>query len=360
MKRGWTRRIALAGAVAGAGLAAAAVTALPASADAPVQVGWWNAASGGGSAAPDPATPPGGIHVSAAPGQILAFGAVLYSVSSGDSFTLTLQIAQTAGTGSVEACPTKTTNWKAGDDQPASDAPAYDCTTHYVGLTSSDGKSVTFLVDQNAMASTPGQLSLAILPVQTDQLPVAGTDTGYDTTQPYSLDIAKPDTSSLVISGGGSTQLPAGAPTPAGPPANPAPAPGGSSAGSSLPASGSVAMPVSGSTGTAPSSTDTGAAPVVAPQTPASTNAIAPAAAKTSTNTTAHDAAIALLVLLAILVVGGGNATMRPSRHLGAHRGVPAQTPQTPAMAMAALPMFAPRGLGRFAKPRSAPPRPLT
>src|SRR5882724_12813271 len=51
-------------------------------------------------------------------------------------------------TGNVQACPTKADAWKAGDNQPIADAPAYDCNTfHFAGAISADAKTMTFLVD---------------------------------------------------------------------------------------------------------------------------------------------------------------------------------------------------------------------
>src|SRR5436853_7398614 len=75
------------GLLLGASAFVAATWPTAAVADAPVQTGWWNTASGGGQAAPDPATPPGGLHVSAASGQVLAYGAVLYAVPQGATAT---------------------------------------------------------------------------------------------------------------------------------------------------------------------------------------------------------------------------------------------------------------------------------
>ena len=365
--RRWVQRIALAGAAASAGLLVAATVAAPAHADAPAQVGWWGDH-------PDPNTPAGGIHVEVVPQHLAAYGAVLFNLPPTGSATLTLQLAGTGGSGSLQACPTKSTSWQAGDAQAMSAAPGFDCSVHALqGLASSDGKSLTFLVD-GSIESTPGTLSLAIVPVQTTGAPAVGTDTGTDMTPPFFADIAKPDASSFTVTGGGSTTSGA-MPPPAPPPATAMGAASSTGAGgpsSTVPAGGPVSMPGGASTATVPSTPDNGAAPVVAGQ-GAAPSSVTPVAAKSgTTNNRAHDAAFALLVLLAVAVLGGGNSAQRLPRRLGgggAHRAAPAVATAGAAAGAASSPVaagmpmlagFAPRGLGRFAKPRSAPPRPLT
>src|SRR3954470_12787740 len=102
-RHGLTRlqRLGAAAVLAGASGLAAVAWAGAAVADAPVQTGWWNTASGGGQAAPDPATPAGGLHVSAGSGQVLAYGAVLYAVPQGATATLELDVASLTATPQV-------------------------------------------------------------------------------------------------------------------------------------------------------------------------------------------------------------------------------------------------------------------
>lgn len=359
--RRWVRRTALAGAAASAGMLVAATVAAPASADAPSQVGWW-------SDHPDPSTPAGGIHVEVVPQHLAAYGAVLFMMPTTATATLTLKLAGTGGSGSLQACPTKDSSWKAGDAQSMSDAPGFDCTVHALqGMASSDGKSLTFLVD-GSIESTPGSLSLAIVPVQTTAAPAVGTDTGTDTTAPFYADIDKPDASSFTITSGGSSTSGAMPPPPPPPAATGVGSTGSAPAAgsSSVPASGPISMPGGATTASVPTSTDTGAAPVVAGQNGASST-LTPVAAKSgTTNNRAHDAAFALLVLLAVAVLSGGGTGQRMPRRLGgggAHRAAPAPAAAGAATAAAAMPMmpgFASRGLGRFAKPRTTAPRPLT
>ena len=158
------RRLVVTTLALGAGITMAALHAQVALAQAPARVGWWNTVSAPSLAAPAPTTPAGGLRVSAAPGQVLAFGAVMYRVPVGSTAKLTFKIAGAQGTPQVQACPTKNIKWKGGDDQPADAAPAYDCTTlHSPGKVSAAGTKITF--DVVALTeSKPGRLSLAIVP----------------------------------------------------------------------------------------------------------------------------------------------------------------------------------------------------
>jgi len=182
-------------------------------ANGPERVGWWNAASASGGptgseTAPAPTTPAGGIRVASGPSttaaptallpaqvpqnaQIVAYGTVLYALPEGGSGTLRLKIAGTPqGTPQVVACPTATTAWTSGDDQPSSAEPAYDCTTeHFSGTASADGSAITFQV-KAPFESSPGLLSLAIVPdTGSTALPTGGS--------PFAVDLAPPDASSL-------------------------------------------------------------------------------------------------------------------------------------------------------------------
>jgi hypothetical protein len=392
------RRVTAAGFfLAAAGLGAAGWPTA-ANADAPVQTGWWNNAPGG--AAPAPNAPSGGLHVAVAPGQVLAFGAVLYNMPDGATGTLELKIASsqagpalnpnapsTSPSIPVQACPT-TSAWKPGDNQPGTAAPTYDCTTHaYVGNPSADGKTLTFLVDSSA-DTTPGQLSLAIVPIQTATAP-DGTPVPADTTQPFSLDIAKPDALSLLITSVPPVVSP------------PQPAGGGGSGttgntggstgtGTSTGSSGSAGVPappmLTGAGGPT-TATDPGTAPVVAGTgAPATTPVSQTTAAAPTKSTTAHDAALGLLILLGMGILATGNgAVQRAPRLLGgagrhaardgeatlatAGAGVapttPAVPPPTPGAVLVGGQWMVPaslmgvRGLGRFASARTAPPRPL-
>ena len=108
------RRLMVTTLALGTGMAVAAIHAQLALAQSPARVGWWNSVSAPSLAAPAPTTPAGGLRVSASPGQVLAFGAVLYQVPVGSTARLTLKIAGAQGTPQVQACPTKNIAWKGG------------------------------------------------------------------------------------------------------------------------------------------------------------------------------------------------------------------------------------------------------
>ena len=191
--------------LAGAGIALITFGLLPqgVSADTPQRVGWWNAASANGTAAPSPTTPAGGMRVAAGPlvsglpvaapqaPVILAYGAVLYGLGEGHTATLRLKIAGTAqGTPQLAACPTANDTWVAGDDQAASSEPAYDCSAqHFAGSVSSDGTTVSFTI-ASPFEAVPGEISLAIVPDPASTALPTGSS-------PFAVDIAPPDATSF-------------------------------------------------------------------------------------------------------------------------------------------------------------------
>jgi len=208
----------------GAGLSLVGALSSTAYADGPQRVGWWNAASSSGgptgaATAPSPTTPAGGIRVASGPtaaaaptvllpsqvpqnAQILAYGAVLYGLPEGATATLRLKIAGSPqGTPQVVACPTANTTWTAGDDQPSSAEPAYDCTTqHFSGTVSADGTAITFKV-RAQYETAPDLLSLAIVPdTGNTALPTGGS--------PFAVDFAPPDASSLTAVAGSEATSP--------------------------------------------------------------------------------------------------------------------------------------------------------
>lgn len=245
---------------AGLGLGAVALSSAPAAAQGAQRVGWWNSLTVGGVAAPAPGSVDGGLRVQASPSSVVAYGALLYGVPASGTGTLTLQIASSSGTVTLEACPTKDATWKAGGDQSSSDEPAYDCSTTFTGTVAADGKSVTFPVNLSP-ASTPGVLSLAILP----DLSGAATD-GVNT--PFTADISPPSATSLTVAGtsggDGSSVLPA----PAGPRGF-TPAGGGDGGGAGSLGGQPLGVPLPA---------DAGSVPDIAPQV-AAPNAPAPAVA---------------------------------------------------------------------------------
>ena len=179
-----------------------------ANAAAPRRVGWWNMVSASGLVAPAPSTPSGGMHVSAGPGQVLSYGAVLYPLPAHAAFgRLTLAIAGSQGTVKLLACPTKSDRWKSGGDQTADTAPAYECgKSPTSGAVAADGKTVTFTLSALPRRS----LSIAIVP------DLRAGDSAAPVNQPFSVDLGKPGAASLVT-----TNMPEPA---AAPPAQSAPA----------------------------------------------------------------------------------------------------------------------------------------
>src|SRR3954452_3804603 len=109
-RRNWSR-IPVAGLLTTAGPLVIATWPSAASADPAVRTGWWNTMSGGGQSAPEPTTPAGGLHVAVAPGEMLAFGAVLYDLPQDATATLELKLSG-QGTPVLVACPTKDSSWK--------------------------------------------------------------------------------------------------------------------------------------------------------------------------------------------------------------------------------------------------------
>src|SRR4051794_3581069 len=129
------QRVGAAAVVLGASGFAAAMWPAAASADAPIQTAWFNAMSGGGQAAPNPTTPAGGMHVAVTSDQIIAFSAVMYSLTAGSTATIEFKVSRLTATpvinpsapttnpaANIVACPISGT-WKTGDDQPIASAP---------------------------------------------------------------------------------------------------------------------------------------------------------------------------------------------------------------------------------------------
>lgn len=381
----WVRRAGVISLTASAVLFGAVGSLTAANADQPVKVGWWNAAAGGGQAAPAPDTNTGGLRVSVTGSKVLAFGAVAYNLSADGTATLELSVtnqspepsqspanpASLPDTNSIVACPTTDNNWSAGDDQDAAKAPNYDCSAHhYVGALSSDGKTMTFFIDGSADI-TPGTLSLAILPDTTTAIYELGTDAPSDATPPYFIDFDKPSATSFTVTGG-SSNVSTSAPPPPPPPVTTSTAttPSGSSV---PPTSSTPNLNVGSSTGTvAPQ----GQTPVVAGNTQPQ-NATAPVAATKSTNSTEkNNLAWGLLLLLLAAVVVTSMNRQRAPRLIAGPGVTPTATTDAPPADMAAAAaaaaaaghaaapawfatMFTPRGLGRFAKPRTTAARPL-
>ena len=304
-------------------------------ADAPTKAGWWNAATAGGVALPQPTTSTDDLHVSQGPSSPAAIAAVAYDVlGTLSDATLLLKVVPSSavGTVSVAACPTKDSTWKAGGNQPYDAAPAYDCAHGVPGVVAADGSTVTFLLDA-AQQLPAGGLSLAIVP--------------QEGATPFSVDFAKPDATSLTAQ----TEAPAvSAPAPA-EPAAPPPGPGvGTSGGAPITAGAAVPPPALEAAGPAP---------VTAPELPQPQAAPAPAApplqaaaAREPVDNRDRYAAGTLLALLSGALVWALQQPASAPRLIGgaARKAAPVAPPPVSAR---------PRGIGRFATMRTAPARRL-
>jgi len=217
---------------------------------------------------------------------------------------------------------------------------------------------MTFQVDGSADVSD-GVLSLAIVPEHTTALPVVNTDPGTDTdlTPPFAIDFDKPGANSFVSDDSSSASSSGSSDSGS---STPPPSDTGSTGASSTPsfpappASGDVSVPAS-------TTTDAGSTPVVAPQQQATGGGAAPAAAvaPAKTDNSRHDLLLVLLILLLFAILYTQNMQQRAPR-----RVVATATPGQPGAEAATLPMpypagLAPRGLGRFSKPRAEAARPL-
>jgi hypothetical protein len=193
MTASWRRRAARLLAVGGLTCLVGGQIAATAFAETAQRVGWWNTVSAAGAAAPAPTSPSDGIHVEAANGTTLAFGALMYAVAADGAARLVLAIGGSAGTVALAACPTKGTSWPDGGDQPSDKAPAYDCSAiHYPGVASADGTTVTFTLPTTAGVTQNGLLSLAIVP---DTSALSAPTTGPT----FSADIARPGADAFTV-----------------------------------------------------------------------------------------------------------------------------------------------------------------
>lgn len=358
----------------------AAVT-LPGHADsggAPTRTGWWSAASGNGTAVPQPSTADGDLRVmrvvqtSQAPGldAPAAFAAVLYRAEgTRGALTLKLRDQRVVGTPDIAACPTKGTTWKAGGDQPIADAPAVDCglSTSF-GVVSADGTSVSFTLDP-AFQVEPGTWSVALVPTPGD----VSAGPPPSAPLPFSADVVKPDATSFSTESGDDAGSVVGDDSAVGTVDAAAPVD------TSTSDTGTSSAPLPAALGSVPTGTDTTSvspaiapsgvdSPVVAGTTPASaapsagTRAAAPRravrpAAQTSPTT---DPRLLVLVALVGLAAWLGRESARPGaapRLLGGRaRFAGAAAPGDPPSPAGDE---RERGLGRFTRTRDAAPRRL-
>lgn len=339
------------------GLAVMTALVLPAAAASaeitpePERTAWFNAASGGGLAAPQPTTSEDDLRIARA-AQPQAFSALLFSGSGvRASLDLTIRDGSAQGTPDVVACPTVDTAWEGGGNQPMDVAPDYDCdASQAVGLVSEDGTTLTFGLD-SAFQVEPGTWSIALVPTP------GGVAPGPPPTVPlpFVVDLEPPVAGAFVI------EEEFALPAPESAPAVTAPTTTGTGF---APAADLGALPADSGSLAAAAPAVAAAAPVAAaPTAPAPVLAAVPLAVLPASHAGEEDSGRRLLALLALAggsaAVGYAAGQQRTGPRLIGGRariGVPAA-----AGAVAALPLAddRPRGIGRFAKIRDEAPRRL-
>lgn len=338
--------------------AAVLVPAGGAAAEEPERAGWWNRLSAGPLVAPAPTTAPGDLRVASGVDEPSAYSALLYPTAGSTSATLDLKVraGSTRGVPEVVACPTVTSEWPEGGNQPYAAAPEFDCEAGSAfGSLSEDGSTLSFLLDSSTQVE-PGVWSLALVPQP-------GSTSGL-----FAIDLEKPAPEAFVAVPADSDSDPTVDPEPLDP------GTGGSGSGSS----GEAFVP----TFEAPPSFDAGGtgtaevAPLVAggddaalPRATGPQPAVAGAAPGNPPVLLARPAGVVDDLgtgrrLLGLLVLAGGSAAVgyaagqqRPGPRLigGRARALPAAAADVPA----APAQERPRGIGRFARIRDAAPRRL-
>ncbi|TAL21539.1 MAG: hypothetical protein EPN99_07430 [Frankiales bacterium] len=338
------------------GLAVATALVLPAGAAsaelAPEaeRTAWFNAASGGGLAAPQPTTSDDDLRVARAL-EPQAFSALLYSGEGlRASLDLTVRAGSAQGTPDVVACPTVDTAWEDGGNQPMDAAPEYDCdaSTSY-GLLSEDGTTLSFGLD-GAFQVEPGTWSIALVPTP------GGVAAGPPPAAPlpFTVDLEPPAAGAFVI------EQELVAPPPDQPPAVTAPTTTGTGFAPAADLDGPVGSALAE---TALPAVAAAAPEAAAPVAPAPVLATAPLAVLPASHAGDEDAGRRLLALLALAggsaAVGYAAGQQRPGPRLIGGRARIGGPAAAGAVAALALGDDRPRGIGRFAKVRDEAPRRL-
>ncbi|HMC53309.1 MAG TPA: hypothetical protein VKI64_11160 [Acidimicrobiales bacterium] len=317
---------------------------------APDRTGWWSQAQPSSGAVPNVTSQPGQLEVAGSPGGPVAFAAIHYTVptdSGGQtvdpsqaSGTLTLTVApnNSAQGASIQLCPT-TSQWKQAEDGAMADAPKYNCPgTPVQGQLSPDGNTMTWNLASGLM-SQPGEFDVAIVP------------SGQ---APFMVNFAKPDDTSVKVDA-----PPGGASSPAEPPVDtgsaatsltPATAPPGPTL---TPATPSLSVPVGPTGSPLPPPSAAPAAAAAPPPSGGSPSLGLTPVHHTSGFTTARRQqvmSVGLLLAIAGALWWMGGATQRAPRLLGSLGG------RGPEPVVAAVRVG---GVGRFARPRTAAPRPI-
>lgn len=326
----------------------------------PDRTGWWNRLSAGGLVVPQPTAQPGDLRVAAGPTGPSAYAAVLYTVPDATAATLDLTVRSAFGSPEIVACPTVTSDFEEGGNQPFDKAPEFDCArSQAFGSPSEDGKTLIFDLDESSQIE-PGVWSLAIVPAPDSAGGV------------FSVDFRQPEPDAFVVtstaeaepaapSASGTTSTDGDTGSSGG--SGEAFLPGGFDAPPDLGGTGAVDAPLLAGEMPAASTESTGPAPAVA-------GGAGPVARPLLL---ARPAAVgddlgAGRRLLGLLVLAGGSAAVGYAA--GQQRSGPrllggrARAGYAPATAAAVGPTVPspterPRGIGRFAKERAEAPRRL-
>lgn len=358
------RRASRLAAVACIGLAGVLAMPLPVGAEAPTEQGWWyKARSGPLGAAPLPppaSVPEGGLYVANDPSGHAAISAMRFSDDVGNA-TLLLRVSGTtlAAPGEppeIVACPAAS-GWEPAENGAWDDRPEAACDrAASTGVLSSDGEEMSWFISESFVAD--GGIDLVLVP--------------RDGAPPFSVTFEAPDEETLMGpgsfggdfdsgsnfefdddfdsdpgfdpgAGGGS---PGGGFDP-GPTPPPAPSSGGSSDDFAVDPAPPVEVPDDGEG-------DATAAPGVPGSGPGTPTA--QQAPLTDEGRTAQVAAVLTLMAIGGALFWLGSQPVRAPRLLGSLGGSGTAVAAAATAADASIVRAPSRGIGRFARPRTAPP----
>ena len=328
----------------------------PAGAVAPQRTAWWNEAPLG-LVPLSSQVGPNELAVGQGAGGPTAVAAVEYSLSSPDSadpgqagatLSLPINTGSSVGTPAVVACPVAagSLDWKSGGDQSGASAPKYTCSpgTAVKGA-SPDGNSLVFdLTPAQQVAGAPGTFNLAIVP---DPASSAPFQTVVEAPRDNDFTVSNPP------EGGGGTPPVASVPDQSALAGSPAPATPDLSSSAFVSDTGSqVALPPPAAAAPSPPAPSSGPRSALALRLPGSIAHRVAASAGFLGGRRQQVLGVWLMIDAGLAVVFFGGGPERAPRLLGSlasRRGATA-----PLEVGAQL-----GGIGRFARPRTGPPRRL-
>ncbi|HUF33265.1 MAG TPA: hypothetical protein VMN58_08685 [Acidimicrobiales bacterium] len=346
------------------GLAGVVAMPMPAGAEAPTESGWWYKAKAGLlGAAPLPPpvpVPDGGLYVANDPSGHVAISAMRFSDDVGNA-TLLLRVAGTtlAAPGEppeIVACPA-TSDWEPVENGAWEDRPEANCDGASTGVLSPDGQEMTWFISESVVAD--GGIDVVLLPRDgapsfsiTFEAPDEetlmgpgsfdgdfGSDSDFDFDDDFDSGEGFEPSDGGGSSGGDFSFDPGPSPVPSG---------GGSSGDFSVDPAPPVEVPDDG---------DDDA--IAAPPVPGSGSGTPTAqqAPLTDESRTAQVAAVLTLMAIAGALFWLGSQPVRAPRLLGSLGGSGTAAAAAATTTAEASIISAPsRGIGRFARPRTAPP----